>query len=225
MCFMRLIKMIRDAARYALDTVAPPDPTVRRIEEMSVTEFLRQVVPDERETREDSIVAFFPYRTDLMKAALVELKTFRNRNIERLVGTIVCERLIELALARKASDDFDNPLLVPVPMTRKSLRKRGWNQCELIVREITREDKGKMMEMRTDVLVKIRETADQVGRTRSERIDNQRNCLAASDGVDIKGRNVIVLDDIVTTGATLREAQRALLQAGARAVICVAVAY
>jgi len=222
---MRLIKMIRDAARYALDTVAPPDPTVRRIEEMSVTEFLRQVVPDERETREDSIVAFFPYRTDLMKAALVELKTFRNRNIERLVGTIVCERLIELALARKASDDFDNPLLVPVPMTRKSLRKRGWNQCELIVREITREDKGKMMEMRTDVLVKIRETADQVGRTRSERIDNQRNCLAASDGVDIKGRNVIVLDDIVTTGATLREAQRALLQAGARAVICVAVAY
>lgn len=218
---------------YALDTIAPPDPLVRNIENMSPTEFetgvsggaTKQdlVVP----TRDDGIIAFLPYRNDIVRAALVELKDFRNRKIERLIGGLVCEKILSMILDSSAMRGKrpDDTLLVPVPMTKKALRKRGWNQCELIAREISRADVGKRMEMRTDVIYKIRDTGDQVGRTREERLASLGSCMIAGKDVDIRGRDIIVLDDIVTTGATLGEAKRALLQAGARAVICVAVAF
>jgi competence protein ComFC len=192
---------------------------------MSQAEFERKIsICTETEStprREDGIIAFFPYRNDIVRKALVELKDFRNKKIEKLIGTVVCTKLVETI----ANMGIERPLLVPVPMTKKALRARGWNQCELIAGELSNADEGKMMEMRTDAIYKIRDTGDQVGRTRGERLASLESCMIVSDEARVSGRNVIVLDDIVTTGATLAEAKRALLQAGARAVICVAVAF
>jgi ComF family protein len=220
------------AAQYALDTVAPPDPLIREIENMTPAEFERRVSgPISR--RPDGTTAFFPYRSETMRTALVELKDFRNGKIERLIGMLMRDRLIEMlngpeGFSRKGGATRARPethLLVPVPMTKKALRKRGWNQCELIAREISKADGEKRMETRTDVLRKTRDTGDQVGKTREERLASLESCMKVENDIEVRGRNVIVIEDIVTTGATLGEAKRALLQAGARAVICVAVAF
>lgn len=221
---------LMSAAQYALDTIAPPNPLIREIERMTPVEFERRV-SGAASRRPDGIIAFFPYRNETMRTALVELKDFRNRKIERLVGMLMRDKIIDMidrvakTQAGAATGAPLNPLLVPVPMTKKALRKRGWNQCELIAREISKADTGKIMEIRADVLCKTRETGDQVGRTREERLASLGLCMKVTDEESVRNRNVIVIDDIVTTGATLGEAKRALLQAGARAVICVAVAF
>jgi competence protein ComFC len=207
------------AVRYALDTIAPPDPLIREIENMTPAEFERRV-SGIASRRPDGVIAFFPYRNEVMRKTLVELKDFRNRKIERLIGGLMCARLLAMD-----GMHFEHPLLVPVPMTKKALRKRGWNQCELIAREISKADRERRIEMRTDVLYKTRDTGDQVGKTREERLASLDSCMTAMDQSAVRDRVVILLDDIVTTGATLGEAKRALLQAGARAVICVAVAF
>lgn len=225
MCFMSLIKTLSSIARFMLDTVAPPDPSIRDIERLSMTDFRDKLKTATETPRKDGVIGFFPYRIETLRSSLVELKTFKNEKIVRLIAGVARECLMGVLEIKKDSETGCRPLLLPIPMTRKSQRARGWNQCELIVHEISRIDRGETFETRTDVLLKTRETEDQVGKDRSERFENLKSCFAVREGCDIRGRTVIVFDDIVTTGATLGEAKRALLQAGARAVICVAVAY
>ncbi|MFA6158775.1 MAG: phosphoribosyltransferase family protein [Candidatus Paceibacterota bacterium] len=223
---MHLLRHISRILAYGIDTIAPPDPLIREIEGMSLGDFALRAETESPGKRSDGIISLFPYRTDVVRASLVELKTFRNRKIERLLGRLVHERLAERLYELDVLEGFNNPLLVPVAMTKRSLRGRGWNQCELVAREIILADRGTMLEKGFDALTKTRHTGDQVGRTRAERLEGLKDSFTARGDGDggVGGRNVIVLDDIVTTGATLGEAKRALLQAGARAVICLAVA-
>jgi ComF family protein len=234
-----IIDLMREIGAYALDTIAPPDPVIRKIEAMSASEFVREIESTSTGARSDGrnddrprakhppddIVALFPYRNELMRTALVELKTFRNKKIEELIGVIMNERISKHATEQERAVGNQKTILIPIPMTKKSIRERGWNQCELIAREISKADGNKLFEIRTDLLAKTRETGDQVGKTRVERLESLKSCMEARNMDYIQGRNVVVIDDIVTTGATLSEAKRALLQAGARAVICVAVAF
>ena len=237
MCSMQLthiIELMRKIGLYALDTIAPPHPIVRAIEGMSAAEFAQRARINTPETGTGdlsskqpptAVIAFFPYRNELMRTALVELKTFRNRHIEKNLGIIMRDEMSKHPLITGILNQNQKTLLLPIPMTRKSIRARGWNQCELIAREISIADGGRLFEMRGDLLAKTRETGDQVGKTRVGRLENLKSCMVATDNGYVQGRDVIVIDDIVTTGATLGEAKRALLQAGARAVICVAVAF
>lgn len=225
MCTMRLAKPIRYALRYALDTIAPPDPAIREIEDMDLPTFASKVATARPASRSNDMRAYLPYKNEIVRNALVELKMYKNVRIVRLLAAITYDYLAEELSELSLFENFSNPLLVPVPMTRKDKRKRGWNQCELLAREISRVDRSLFMDFSCDALVKIRQTDDQVGKDKGERALNLVNSFAVSRQEAVRGRNVIVLDDIITTGSTLGEARRALLQAGARVVVCVAVAY
>jgi len=115
------------------------------------------------------------------------------------------------------------PLLVPVPLHRSRRRSRGFNQAELIARAAFRRLPHKL-EFAPGILVRRRETISQVGLSREERIQNMRGAFHVSDRGRVKGRNVIVVDDVMTTGTTLSECARVLRQAGAAKVWAATVA-
>ena len=73
--------------------------------------------------------------------------------------------------------------------------------------------------------MKNRETKRQTTLKRSERLSNVKNSFGVLDAKNISGKNIIIIDDVVTTGATLREAKKVLIHAGARKVLCVAIAH
>ncbi len=210
---------------FALDTIAPPDPIVRQIERMSMAEFIAQVAPAQIEKRTDNIEAIFKYKDPLVKAAILELKSYGNKKMAWLLGAVLYERLSTLGLR--------GALLIPIPMTKKNQRARGWNQCELIGQALQKIDTGKScmniaakrFELRTDVLMKVRQTGDQVGKGRAERFENLRDCFAVTDATEIRGCDVVIFDDILTTGATLGEAAKACKNAGAARVLCIALAH
>lgn len=123
--------------------------------------------------------------------------------------------------SKKANLDFKNYLAIPIPLSKKRLRERGFNQAEIIARIFAEHHK---LEMRSDLLKKISHTKPQAGLNRSERETNLRNCFRVCAASEINGRNVLLIDDVCTTGSTLNEASRVLKEAGAKKIIALVAA-
>jgi ComF family protein len=108
-------------------------------------------------------------------------------------------------------------LLVPVPLSAERLRERGFNQAWELARRLARAT-GSQADAR--LLLRIRDSPHQVALPRAERIANVRAAFAVEPTRrrDLAGRDVTLVDDVMTTGATAAEATRELLRAGARTV-------
>ena len=109
--------------------------------------------------------------------------------------------------------------IVGVPMSRTKERRRGYNQAELLARALARRA-GAGCDM--TLLTRTAERATQSMLPKRERADNVRGAFAASSRV--KGKSILVVDDICTTGETLRACATALRAAGATRVCAIAVA-
>lgn len=103
-------------------------------------------------------------------------------------------------------------LVVPVPLQLRRLRQRGFNQSLLLARALS-ERLGAPIDAR--VLRRVRGTRPQVGLHASQRAENVRGAFIVS-GRGLEGRDVLLVDDVYTTGATARECAAALARAGAR---------
>jgi len=109
------------------------------------------------------------------------------------------------------------PLLVPVPLHRNRRHTRGFNQAELLARAAMKR-LPQELEFAAGTLIRQRETISQVGLSRDERIQNMRDAFRVADPGRVRGRNVVLVDDVMTTGTTLSECSRVLKKAGAKKV-------
>ena len=121
-------------------------------------------------------------------------------------------------------ENFVDPLLVPIPLSKKRLHERGYNQAELLARALVKHS-GEKIRIETNALFKVRETGRQAMiHERSRRLGNLAKAFHA-DSTHVRGKNIVLIDDITTTGATIVEARRALKKAGARKVLALTVAH
>ena len=115
--------------------------------------------------------------------------------------------------------------VVPVPLHPSKQAQRGFNQAELIARAVLQQFvRPERFQLRTGVLVRQRETGSQIGLTRHQRRENLRGAFAVLNPTQIAGRDVLLVDDVVTTGSTASECARVLRRAGAARVWVVTVA-
>lgn len=110
-------------------------------------------------------------------------------------------------------------LIVPVPLHWTRRVRRRFNQSVELARALGRRT-GRQQALRPDILVRTRRTASQKGRNRDARDRNLAGALAVPEGrrAAVAGRRVLLIDDVMTTGATLNAGARALLDAGATQV-------
>ncbi len=122
-------------------------------------------------------------------------------------------------IRRELEGQFD--VVTWVPLSRKRLRKRGYDQARLIAQEVS-----KLLGTRLEqLLVKTEDTPAQSGiKGRAQRAANVSGVYRAPDGACVAGRRVLLIDDVVTTGATFSECSRELLMAGAERIVCCAAA-
>lgn len=130
-------------------------------------------------------------------------------------------RLAAPLAARLASLDLPHEAdaIVPVPMTIRGLRKRGFNQAALMGHGLGRL---KGIPLRLGLLEKIKEIPPQVGLNRAARLRNVKGAFMATK--DAQGLNIILMDDVITTGATVRECALALKKAGAANITALSIA-
>jgi ComF family protein len=129
-----------------------------------------------------------------------------------------------LSLAEKCEGQI---LLVPVPLFKSKQRQREFNQSELIARAAMKklpEDIRAKIKLTDSALLRLRDTRSQTGLTRHQRRENMRGAFAASDAEKIKGHDVILVDDVLTTGTTAAECARVLRRAGAKKIYVATVA-
>jgi ComF family protein len=111
-------------------------------------------------------------------------------------------------------------LLVPIPLGKKRLRERGYNQVALVARPLAYELGLAFM---PQALQKVRDTRSQVGLNVEERRQNVSEAYQANP-LAVKRRSVLIMDDVATTGSTIASSAEALLAAGAEAVYAVTIA-
>ena len=112
-------------------------------------------------------------------------------------------------------------LLIPVPLHRRRLRERGFNQAVLLGRPLATTWNIPLV---VDNLKRIRWTEPQVTLSATEREANVRGAFALNNPAAVRGNKIILLDDVYTTGSTVAECSRVLRQAGAAAVYVITVA-
>jgi ComF family protein len=149
----------------------------------------------------------------IVRKAVHDLKYRGIRERAGLLGDLVAEAIERRPLA------ID--LIVPVPLAGSRRKQRGFNQAELIARRLGEHTATTML---GDGLARVRETPPQVGRSGPERLVNVAGAFACRDAGPVAGRRVAVVDDVMTTGATLGACAEVLRAAGAARVFGIVVA-
>ena len=151
------------------------------------------------------------YQDAVLKKALWMLKYQGVKQLAKPLAELIRERIWKKL-------EMENWLVVPVPLSKKKLRNRGYNQAELIAKELSGN-------VRPDILFKKFHTKSQVEvKDKEERLMNIIGSFEIKNPQAIRGEKIILIDDVLTTGATLREAKKVLKSAGAKKVVGVVVA-
>lgn len=135
----------------------------------------------------------------------------------KLLGRLLYQAVEKAALP-------DSLLVIPVPLWTGKRQTRGFNQAEAIARAFLSFSTAASIQLDTASLVRTRETASQTGLTRHQRRANVRGAFAVVNREKVKGRSILIVDDVMTTGTTAGECARVLRRAGAKEVFVATVA-
>ena len=149
----------------------------------------------------------------ILRELILTLKFRRAGRLDLFLGDL-------LATAVAAASDYRQiDFLVPVPLHWRRRWSRGYDQAELLARAAATQLRphGLSLPVRTD-LVRIRHTPPQTSLSPTERLINLRGAFAVRPGHPFTGRHICLIDDVTTTGTTLRVAAQTLRKAGAKSV-------
>jgi len=154
-----------------------------------------------------------------LRQAILELKFHKRERLGKRLG----ELLVEVWTGVEELGALDSPVLVPVPLHSSRQRERGFNQAHLLAeglkRRLARVQGTGNPEIAPRCLWRTRATVPQSGLSLTARRENVRGVFDVSMPGIIRGRVAVLIDDVMTTGATLSACAAALKQAGAQRVL------
>jgi len=218
---MSIYSFSRDIVRFFTDFIFPQKPSVIRLENMPLHEFAKL------ETASNTpylwIHSLFSYKDTTVQELVWHIKYKKN--------SILIEKSAIL-IAEKIQADFEDRILfekaklylVPIPLSKKRLRERGFNQSERIADIIKAHISNIYLD--TNILIRHKHTLPQTKTlSRKERLHNIVGSFSLQNPKKIKGTYVILLVDVTTTGATLAEDRKDLQQGRPEEIIAYTIAH
>ena len=177
----------------------------------------------------EGLISIFDYHDERVAKAIIQGKYYFLRNVFEIFGRLI---------AKKLADGWPEilktgtgPVFVPVPLHWTRQRWRGFNQAEVLCQTLARElslpstSVSPFAKASADnLLVRCKPTKTQKDLKKDQRIKNLESSFRLSAGADVHGQNLILVDDVTTTGATLLEAVKVLKRNGAARVFCLTIA-
>lgn len=145
----------------------------------------------------DGMVAQLVYRLKYQQ------QTYLARNLGKMMAAFLLREAIPV------------DLLVPVPLHRRRLLHRGFNQAQLLVKYMS---ESLHVPWTADLLARVKDTRAMHRLTRQERRQNITNAFVLNKPYDLQGLDILLVDDILTTGSTVEACGKILIEAGARSV-------
>ncbi len=164
--------------------------------------FLLAPVTDYQNPVIKNIIRFFKYKK--WKSLMVIITPLINNYLDNL------------------SQDLKSFIIIPIPLHKDRFKERGFNQSEYIAKVISEKTKA---EINTGNLKRIKATKTQAdSKNLEERVKNIKNCFALENPEEIKNKNILLVDDVFTSGSTMTEAVKILKQSGAKKIIAFVLA-
>lgn len=194
------------------DTLFPPSESARQLRGHDEHTLLRLLTP--QTTLEGT--ALLPYNEPLVRAAITACKFEQHARATQMLGTVLSSWLETLPTKKT--------LIQPVPLSRTRLRRRGHNQVLSIIQSANLPD---WCMIETNLLIRNRDTAPQTSLTRAARLHNITHAFSYTGTSDTLAgfERCIILDDVLTTGATLQAARATLAPHTNLPIIGVALAH
>jgi len=198
----------------------------RRVDEKLEKEKMRSKKCTARSTqhaangRKMPIWSIFSYKDPLVKEMIWQIKFRGQRKYAEICGKFLYQKIIGvIGMTEKRY------LLIPVPIHPKRRAERGFNQCEWLCEEIIKNDLTEFLIYQPNILVRQIYKVKQSWSNKKERAENMRGVFKISDVGAVAGQKIILIDDVITTGATLAEVKRILQIAGATEILSFTIAH
>lgn len=173
---------------------------------------------------EDWIHPLFHYKDNRVRAIIWELKYKDNSRALDYIGKLLFDEILDLVSDITIFDNDAQFLLIPIPITSMRRSERGYNQSEYIARSIIENDTEHILTYAPQWLEKVKETPRQShSETKYNRVMNLLDAFEANS--EVEGKYVILIDDVVTTGSTLAEARKELMNKGVKKVFAFTIAH
>ncbi len=193
-----------------MDCIFPPSG-----ESLRVRHALPQEVQDQYIVRViDDIYTLSSFHHFLIRALVHEAKFHGSTKAFRLLNILFTEYLSHYT---PRAD-----MIIPIPLSPARMRTRGYNQVYEILRA---EERQLTIPIETKILRRIRNTRPQTELGRTERVENMHDAFGVVHGEKLKGKHILLVDDVVTTGSTLRTAKASLLPYAPASVTMIALAH
>jgi ComF family protein len=204
-----MLRALQNLINRAADLLLPPRKSEQAVRALTIESLTLLASHD----------GTLPYHEPSVTSLVWELKYRKNAHALSLAGELLAERALGLA-----EDSLSKPVLVPVPMHISRRKHRGHNQTELLCQVIMKVS-GNSFLYEPHALTRVHNTVPQQGLPRHRRLKNMLGAIEATRPELIRGKTCVVVDDVSTTGATVHETKRALLEAGAREVHILTLAH
>lgn len=159
----------------------------------------------------DKLIAVTEYKNPLIRELIKSFKYHFVRELARPLGCLLIK-----ALEKYWKFEDWKFIIIPIPLYAIRIRKRGFNQAELLAKEVSKHFN---LPLKTDILKRIITTEPQANiKDEEKRKQNIKGVFALKPKYLVKGKSIILIDDVTTTGATLIEAAKILKKSGANEV-------
>lgn len=188
---------------FFLDFLFPPTQEALALR-ACVPEEIFKKLPPAPASPDPFITPLFAYKNPLVAELVLSIKNRKDQHCIELGAYALYTKLKELAK--------EPVLLIPIPISKSRRRERGYNQCEVLIDKMIELDAENQCEKSFNTLLRTKDSGEQKLKSRSERLESTASIFNAKFTPTEKP--IILIDDVTTTGSTLKEAREVLLQAG-----------
>lgn len=207
-----IITLLKDILCGILDIIFPPEQNCISCYEDGYVGLCPRCFEKIKIIKNEENIFSYGYYVGPLKDLILSFKYKENYLAGRLLGEFLCKIIKD--------NDLKFNVILYVPLSKKSMKKRGFNQCEILAKRVTEKYNIPI----SNSLVKVRETKEQKILSREDRKSNIIGAFDVINNNDIVDKNIILIDDVITTGVTVLECEKILKKYGARKVTIITVA-